>query len=122
MADDIMYLADEGSPTLKITVAEYSLTPRYYEYTGEAFYPLLVLTYNEETLQLGVDYSLEYKDNVEPGNARIIVTGMGRFYGTRNIPFTIGCIPLLNRARIEWLEEDDTCIYTGAAYEPDFIV
>ena len=37
----------------------------------------------------GVDYKVEYKDNVNAGKGKVIVTGIGRFAGTEDCEFTI---------------------------------
>ncbi len=42
-----------------------------------------------ETLEAGTDYTVTYKDNGGPGNAKAVITGAGRFKGTVEAPFTI---------------------------------
>ena len=60
-------------------------------YTGAAITPSVTVTINGgEKLTEGVDYTLSYENNVEPGTASVIITGMGAFAGyTRTVTFTI---------------------------------
>ncbi|MBP5655192.1 MAG: S-layer homology domain-containing protein [Clostridiales bacterium] len=58
-------------------------------YTGSAVTPKVKLTFDGKTLTEGTDYKLSYKDNVNPGEATIIVTGLGNFNGTKEIKFRI---------------------------------
>lgn len=52
--------------------------------------PKPVITYNGETLEEGVDYTLSYENNDGPTDeARVIVTGMGRFWSDLVITFRI---------------------------------
>ena len=51
-----------------------------------------IVAKNRETgaaLKAGVDYYLEYEKNVDVGNARVIVNGMGNYTGTRDKFFRI---------------------------------
>ena len=41
------------------------------------------------TLQKGVDYTVTYEDNVNPGTATAIVSGIGNYGGTTTLAFTI---------------------------------
>ena len=50
--------------------------------------PLIYLT-GHQSGQRGIDYELEYKDNMDPGKATIIVKGIGAYYGVKNIHFNI---------------------------------
>ena len=58
-------------------------------YTGKAITPKVKLTFGDKTLKEGTDYKLSYKDNVKPGEATIVVTGLGNFFGTKEIKFRI---------------------------------
>ncbi len=85
------------------------------QYTGNAITPQVKVSFAGQELTEGVDYTLEYKDNVERGTATILLTGMGWYTGTKNVTFDI--------AR-EFSE--DTAVkgvaaaytYTGAAIQP----
>ena len=71
-----------------ISDASISLTDEYV-YTGEAFTPEPVITYNGTQLVKGVDYTLSYANNTEPGVANVTVTGMGFYDGVKSAPFRI---------------------------------
>ena len=43
----------------------------------------------EKTLRLGTDYSIEYKDNTNAGEASVVVKGKGNYTGTCEKTFTI---------------------------------
>lgn len=58
-------------------------------YTGKAITPKPVLRYKAEQLEENRDYTLSWANNTNPGEAKIIVTGIGRFNGRLEIPFRI---------------------------------
>lgn len=58
-------------------------------YTGHAIEPTLSVTSNGATLTAGVDYSVTYRDNTNPGTATITLVGLGSFTGSRDVTFTI---------------------------------
>lgn len=65
-------------------------------FRGDAITPVVELTDKNETLQPGVDYDLEYENNVNASsNAKIILTGRGNYTGTSEKQFTI------NRASLD---------------------
>lgn len=85
------------------------------QFTGTEIRPEVKVSFAGEELTEGVDYTLEYKDNIERGTATIVVTGMGWYTGTKNVTFDI--------AR-EFSEETSikgvaaAYTYTGAAIQP----
>lgn len=58
-------------------------------YTGNAVEPELKITYNGTELVKDIDYQVVYDKNTEPGNAMVIITGIGSYssYVVKN--FTI---------------------------------
>ncbi len=62
-------------------------------YTGAAIKPVFTVKYYGYNLKAGTDYTVEYQDNVgvkdQQTTAKIILTGKGKFEGTREIEFTI---------------------------------
>ena len=58
-------------------------------YTGAALEPKPVLTLGGRTLELGRDYALSYRDNVNAGTGYAIATGSGGYAGTLEVPFLI---------------------------------
>ena len=62
-------------------------------YTGEPLTPLPTLTFGGKTLVKDKDYSLgDYEDNIDPGTARLTVTGKGNFSGTITLTFEISAV------------------------------
>lgn len=60
-------------------------------YTGDAYTPSIVVRDSGKVLQNGVDYTLTYSDNVNPGLATITIQGLSDNYtGTKRITFRIG--------------------------------
>lgn len=53
-----------------------------FEYTGRLVEPNPTIAMDGEPLVEGVDYSVEYRNNVLPGKAEALVCGMGRFAGS----------------------------------------
>lgn len=60
------------------------------EYTGEAVEPKPVVKDGSKTLTEGIDYELSYENNNAPGNAVVIISGIGDSYkGTKRVSFKI---------------------------------
>jgi hypothetical protein len=57
--------------------------------TGKAITPIPVVYYEGEELTFAVDFSLTYKNNVEVGEATVIMHGKGRFKGQHVRKFNI---------------------------------
>lgn len=58
--------------------------------TGNEITPDFTLTYNGTTLRYGIDYTVEYSNNIAAStNATITVTGQGYYTGTNSTTFTI---------------------------------
>ena len=58
-------------------------------YTKDYIEPEVIIKNNNKPLIKGIDYKLEYKDNMDPGKATIIVKGTGAYYGEKDIHFYI---------------------------------
>ena len=69
-------------------------------YTGEAICPPVKvvrkdkITNRTHTLKERIDYKVEYRNNINAGEAEIIVTGINRYRGGVKIPFTVAPAPL----------------------------
>ncbi len=59
------------------------------EATGEEFRPDIAVYDGREKLVLNVDYELSYENNVLPGTAVVIATGIGNYTGIAETTFTI---------------------------------
>jgi hypothetical protein len=58
-------------------------------YTGKAITPIPVMHYEGEELVFAVDFSVTYKNNIEAGEATVIMHGKGRFNGRHTRKFNI---------------------------------
>ena len=58
-------------------------------YTGKFLTPKPTVTLAGKTLREGTDYTLTYKNNLEPGTATVTVTGKGNYAGTKAATFKI---------------------------------
>lgn len=58
-------------------------------YTGEEIKPGVTVTVDGNVLTEGVDYTVTYSDNVNPGAATATITGIGKYTGTVTTNFTI---------------------------------
>ena len=64
------------------------------KYTGAKVEPALVLTYTNaqkisRTLVKNRDYTATFENNVQPGTAKVTITGIGNYSGTRTATFRI---------------------------------
>lgn len=58
-------------------------------HTGRAIKPTVTVRYGSKVLRAGTDYTLTYKNNVNPGKAQLILTGKGSFKGSVTKTFII---------------------------------
>ena len=59
-------------------------------YNGEAYEPAVTVTYKNEPLTEGEDYTVEYSNNILPGKGVVTVTGAGKYSGSAKKRFVIG--------------------------------
>ena len=85
-------------------------------FTGAAHEPDPALSYNDVDLVRGVDFEVSYKDNINAGEGRIVVSGKGSFEGEREIPFSIARADCLSDG-VDVKVPDQ--VYTGEAQEPE---
>ncbi len=87
-------------------------------YTGNALEPKPVITWNGFTLVEGIDYEIEYFDNVDSGYGIMVIYGMGNFCGTQRIQFRIFGKSIENAVVTEIPDQS----YTGDEITPEIIV
>lgn len=63
-------------------------------YTGSSLTPEPVVSYAGTVLVKGTDYLVSYQDNTNVGVAKVIVTGIGAYTGTKNKEFNILAIDI----------------------------
>ena len=59
------------------------------EYNGAAQTPLFKVTKNGKTLVKGVDYTVEYRNNIFVGTATVVIKGIGNYKGEKSFTFRI---------------------------------
>ena len=87
-------------------------------YTGYAICPSLTVYSNNGLLREGTDYTVSYTNNVNIGTATVVITGIGRYSGTKTANFRIKG-PTLNAATIAAIPDQ---IYTGSEIKPSLTV
>ena len=82
---------DDQNQFVELTEEHVSLEKTEYEYTGEEIRPNVTVRVEDTLLTLGKEYSLDYADNIEVGEGKVIVTGIatGGYTGTVEVGFTI---------------------------------
>lgn len=96
-----------------------SLEKEEFEYTGEEFKPAEEVTIGEKKLVSGTDYTVEYKNNIQPGSAEVEVTGKGNYSGTVVKSFEI-YRDFSDGVKLSFVENE--LEFTGAAVVPVFTV
>ncbi len=110
-----------GTRTVKLTITDSILLNKVsvkkipsQAYTGNAIEPELTLTYKKTPLVKGTDYTVSYADNISAGTATVILTGTGKYAGTKKVTFKINGISL-KKAEILGLQDR---MYDGSPQEP----
>ena len=75
--------------TDKLAIDSISLKSSIYTYNGYAKKPTVTVKTGSKTLVNGNDYTVTYSNNINPGTAKITVTGKGAYTGTLTKTFTI---------------------------------
>ena len=83
------------SSTYKIVTADISdfdfgLEYGSLDYTGEEIKPAVTC----DGLTEGIDFTVSYKDNINAGTAKAIITGIGNYSGTYTLEFTINPVTI----------------------------
>ena len=100
-----------------LEVAEVSEVSNY-NYTGSAITPNVTVSYENDTLVKGTDYTVTYSNNINAGTATIKVTGIGNYTGEIIKTFKINPISLGN-ATVSTIGEK---VYTGSTIKPNLTV
>lgn len=75
---------------ISLKKAEIKLAKKTYTYTGEEVLPNVTVKHAGIKLTPGVDYEVEYENNIYGGTGTIIVKGTGNYKGSKKITFKIG--------------------------------
>ena len=66
-----------------------SLAAGQYSYNGTAKTPEVIAKNDGNTLVAGKDYTVTYRNNINPGQASVAVTGIGNYTGSKTLTFII---------------------------------
>ncbi|MCR5667380.1 MAG: hypothetical protein K6G01_11210 [Eubacterium sp.] len=115
-----------GTATTTYTISDNNLSGAVittsdagYNYTGEAVEPTVTVTFGDEVLTEGVDYTVEYTNNVEIGEATATITGIGDYAGTTMTTYAIEAIDISD-ATVSIATT--SYIYVGLSLEPEVTV
>ena len=80
-----------ADPFIELVATDITLDETEFTYTGEEIRPNVTVRVNGTLLTLDKDYYLDYADNIEVGEAKVIVTGIATagYAGTVEHPFFI---------------------------------
>lgn len=84
-------------------------------YTGSVQKPEVVVKMSGKVLQEGVDYSLEYENNILVGTGYVVIKGLNSYSGVKRVSFSIKPIALMKKAKISFNKTSVT--YTGKPIE-----
>ena len=90
------YKAAKATITITVTGKQFKasntkikLSKKKYTYNGKKRKPKVTVTYKGKKLKKNKDYKLKYQNNIDAGKAVVVVTGMGKYSGTRKKKYTI---------------------------------
>lgn len=66
-----------------------TLSAAQYTYDGTAKTPEVIINNSGDTLIAGKDYTVTYKNNISPGQACAVITGIGNYQNSKTLTFTI---------------------------------
>ena len=75
--------------TVKTSIEDAKVTAAKTTYSGKQKRPSLNVSIDSTPLKKGVDYSVVYTNNVKAGSGKAVLTGIGRYAGTKEVTFTI---------------------------------
>lgn len=75
--------------TVKTSIADAKVTAAKTTYSGKQKRPSLNVSIDSTPLKKGVDYSVVYTNNVKAGSGKAVLTGIGKYAGTKEVTFTI---------------------------------
>lgn len=79
----------EAKKLSKSSGLTFSLSKNSYNYANKAWRPVVTIKDGAYTLVQGVDYTVSYKDNKAVGTARVTVTGIGKYFGSKYFSYKI---------------------------------
>lgn len=91
-------------------------------YNGQKQQPAVTVTLNGKTLKKGTDFTLSYSNNIQASsNAKVVITGKGKYNGTRTVKFKIQRCPIDNE-HIQCDLKTRDYVYGGGEKKPIVIL
>lgn len=84
-------------------------------YTGNEITLPVSVMHSGNILIEGIDYDIEYLNNVEVGTATVVITGKGNYAGVKKVDFKINPVATINKASFHF----SPVTYTGQAFTLD---
>ena len=85
------------------------------DFTGEYYTPEVKVTYRNETLTKGKDYTVTYSNNRNAGIAGVALTGIGKYSGTKTVTFAIKGLSITKDIVFE---KPGDVVYSGGKQTP----
>ena len=107
--------AEEEAVGVGISKCTITLSKTSYTYNGKANTPSVTVKYGSITLINGINYTVDYKNNINAGTATVTVIGKGIFTGSVTKSFTISKTAISSATlKLSGLD----CIYDGTEKKP----
>lgn len=118
LAATLRYLKNYNyNATPSVSSANISLDQSFYYYSGSECKPGVTVSLAGKKLAEGVDYRIEYRDNVNAGTASVVVTGLGSVAGSTSVNFTIAPMVLYSMDL-----SYETATYSGGVKRPSVTI
>ena len=85
---------------VNLNECDISLSDENIDYNGIEQRPDISLKFEGYTFTNGIDYTVEYRNNINPGTATAVITGINRFTGTIEKHFNIGQNTTINDSMV----------------------
>lgn len=89
MAHKIPFVATGEIERKDIKKCQITVSPTSFTYSGKSQNPSVTVKDGEQVLETKTDYAIAYRNNIDPGMAKIIITGQGRYIGSISKTFDI---------------------------------
>jgi hypothetical protein len=86
---DLKYKIETEQKSISIASCTIPKTVANQNYTGKSIKPNITIKNRTATLKNGTDYTISYKNNINPGTATITITGKGNYTGSISKTFKI---------------------------------
>lgn len=91
-----------------------------YQYVGKAITPALTVKCNGKKLVKDVDYTVKYSNNVNAGNAKAVISGIGKYSGSYTKIYKI--VPVKESKDLKFSPKNTIVSYTGKAKTPGIVI